>query len=72
MKRPSIIGLYANVIVYRRLAPGVFRELDAKNPRLPGGNREHRYHQWFTQDIGHPKLKEQIAGIMTIMRIAVS
>ena len=72
VKRPSLIGRYTNDIVYERLAPGVLDELKAKNPTLPSGKRRHRHHQWFTPDFGHPKLKEHIAGVMAVMRIATS
>ena len=29
-----------------------------------------RYHQWFNEESGHPKLKEHIAGVMALMRVS--
>jgi len=72
VKRPSLIGNFTNDIVYARLAPGVLDELKSKNPTLPSGNRKHHHHQWFTPDFGHPKLREHIAGVMAVMRVASS
>ncbi len=68
VKRPSIIGKYTNDIVYERLAYGVLEELRKRNPKLPSGNRRHRHHQWFSTDLGHPKLKEHIAAVTALMR----
>ena len=69
-KRTPLIGHYTNDIVYDRLAPGVLEELRKRTPRLPSGNRPHKFFQWFTPDIGHPKLKEHLAGVMALMRAA--
>ena len=72
VKRPSIIGHYTNDIVYARLAPGVLEELKARNPVLPSGNRKDKHHQWFTPDLGHPKLKEHLAAVIALMRAAAN
>ena len=69
-KRTPLIGHYTNDIVYDRLAPGVLDQLKKRNPPLPSGNRPHRHHQWFTPEIGHPKLKEHLIGVMALMRAA--
>ena len=68
VKRPGVIGHYTNNIVYERLAPGVLEELQRLNPTQPSGNRRNRHHQWFTTDIGHPKLKEHLAAVTALMR----
>ena len=69
-RRPSVIGRYTNDLVYERLAPGVLDELRRKNPAKPGGGRKARHHQWFTPDLGHPKLKEHLAAVTALMRAA--
>lgn len=69
-KRPSVIGHYTNDIVYARLAPGVLDELKRRNPSQPSGRRKNRHHQWFTPDLGHPKLKEHLAAVIALMRAA--
>lgn len=71
-RRTPLIGHYTNDIVYERLAPGVLEELRRLNPPLPYGNRPHRHHQWFTPDLGHPKLKEHLAGVMALMRASAN
>ena len=68
LKRPSILGRYTNDIVYERLAPGVLDELRKRNPVDERGHRKVKHHQWLTGNIGHPKLREHIAGVMALMR----
>lgn len=51
-------------MIYRRIAPGVLKELRERNP-----DRRVRHHQWFNPDKGHPKLREHIAGVIAIMKI---
>ncbi len=70
MKRPSVVGHYTNDIVYERIAPGLLKELRDVNPTLPTGRRQHRHHQWFTPEFGHPKLKEHLAAVTALMRAA--
>jgi len=48
----------------------LLHELKARNPTLPTGYRRNRYHQWFTPDLGHPKLKEHLAAVTALMRAA--
>ena len=67
-RRTPLIGHYTNDIVYERLVPGVLEELRRLNPPLPSGHRPHRHHQWFTPDLGYPKLKEHLAGVVALMR----
>ena len=71
-KRPSVIGHYTNDVVYARLAPGVLSELRNKNPVKPSGRRRAMHHQWFTPDIGNPKLKEHLAAVTALMRAAAN
>ena len=70
VKRPSVIGNYTNDIVYDRLARGVLDELKLINPPVSPGRRRHRHHQWLTGEVGHPKLKEHLIGVMALMRAA--
>ena len=69
-KRTPLIGHITNDLVYERLAPGVLDELKRKNPKLPTGRRRTTHHQWFTPDLGHPRLKEHLAAVMALMRAA--
>ena len=70
VKKPSVIGHYTNDFVYDRLAPGVLQELGRLNPKTPTGYRRHKLFQWFTPDLGHPKLKEHLAAVIALMRAA--
>lgn len=72
VKRPALVGKLTNDIVYDRLAPGILAELRKKNPTGTKGRRRHRHHQWLTEDVGHPRLREHIAAIMALMRAATS
>ena len=65
-----MIGRYTNDIVYERLAPGVLDELRSRTPRLPSGNLRNKLFQWFTPDLGHPKLKEHLAAVIALMKAA--
>lgn len=71
--RPQYFGTLTNDIVYSRLAPGVKKELRARNPRLPEtGRRRHRHHQLLSRDVGHPELKAHLAVVTALMRLAPS
>lgn len=73
VKKPSVIGRYTNDVVYERLAPGVLDELQKKNPVIKkGGGRPRKHHQWLTGDVGHPKLKEHLSGVMALMRASAN
>lgn len=71
-KRPRVVGKYTNDLVYSRIAPGVLIELQERNPAQPSGGRRAKHHQWFTRDLGHPKLKEHLAAVNALMRSSSS
>jgi hypothetical protein len=68
VRRPSVIGKYTNDIVYSRLAPGILKELETKNPILDSGRRKARHHQFLTDDIGHPALSQHLFAVISLMR----
>ena len=72
VRRPQVIGHYTNDFVYSRLAPGILNELRRLNPRLSSGELKNRHHQWFTPDLGHPRLKEHLAAVIALMKVSVS
>ena len=72
VKRPSVIGKYTNDIVYERIAPGVLEELKSRNPTQPSGGRQHKHHQWFTPDHGHPRLREHLTAAIALMRASTN
>jgi hypothetical protein len=67
-KRPPYIGRLTNDIVYERLAPGVLDELKEKTPKDEKGRRKYKYHQWLTEDVGHPRLREHLVAVITLMK----
>jgi len=69
-KKPGAVGMYTNDLVYARLAPEVLKELQKRNPRQPSGRRRHKHHQYLTEDIGHPRLREHLHAVVTLMKIS--
>ena len=67
LKRPSVIGHYTNDFVYARLAPGVLDELRARTPMVDG-RRKNKLFQWLTGDVGDPRLRAHLDGIVRLMR----
>ena len=65
---PQYVGHWTNNLVYKRLAPGVLDELRAKTPKTPRGHRRNRFHQWLTDDVGHPKLQQHISAVIALMK----
>lgn len=68
-KRPGVVGKWTNDF-YDRLAPGVRAELHRIVPRDEKGRPIVRLHQMLTDKIGHPKLKEFLEGLKTLMIIS--
>lgn len=66
--RPGVIGHWTNNIVYKRLAPGIWQELNRLTPRNNKGRLKHKLFQRLTDDIGHPKLREHLAVVLMIMK----
>jgi hypothetical protein len=67
-KRPVMAGKLTNNLVYERLAPGVLDELKKITPRDSKGRLKHKYFQRLTEDVGHPRLREHLASVITLMR----
>jgi hypothetical protein len=68
--KPWLVGKLTNQVVYERLAPGVLEELKRITPRTEKGSLKHKYHQRLTADIGHPKLRELLGGVLYTMRLS--
>lgn len=69
-KRPGVVGKWINDIVYERIAPQLLQELQTRNPKNENGNRNHCHHQFLTEELGQPKLREHISGVMAIGRLS--
>ena len=70
VKRPQYFGHLTNNIIYDRLAPGVRAELLKATPRKLDGRLAHHLHRRLTEDLGHPKLREHLASVITIMKLS--
>jgi hypothetical protein len=70
VKRPQYFGHLTNDIIYRRLAPGVLDELRRVVPKTPTGRRKHPFTQRLTDEIGHPRLREHLSGVVTVMKLS--
>jgi P63C domain len=68
--KPWHVGKLTNQVVYERLAPGVLEELKRITPRTEKGALKHKYHQRLTTDVGHPKLREHLGGVLFTMRLS--
>jgi len=69
INRPQCVANYTKDLVYSRLAPGILKELENRNPLLDG-HRKAKHHQWLTEDIGHPALAQHLYAVIGLMRIA--
>lgn len=72
IRRPQYFGHLTNDIIYRRLAPGVWKELKAKVQKDEKGRSKHKLFQHLTREIGDPRLRDLIASVTTIMRLSNS
>lgn len=72
VKRPIVVGRITNDLIYKRLAPEVFKALKDATPRDEKGRTKHRFFQHLTENIGHPKLKEHLIGVITLMKASQS
>lgn len=70
VKRPQYFGHLTNDIIYRRLAPGLLEELRNTTPKTDKGHRKHHLHRKLTPDLGHPRLRELMSSIVTIMKLS--
>jgi hypothetical protein len=70
VKRPQYFGHLTNDVIYRRLAPGVWKELKAKVEKDANGAPKHKLHQKLTPDLGHPKLRDLVTSVTTVMKLS--
>lgn len=68
--RPSVVGHLTNNVIYDRLAPGVREELHRLTPRDDRGRLKAHLHRRLTEDVGHPRLREHLASVVTIMKLS--
>lgn len=69
VRRPSYFGHITNDIIYKRLAPGVLKELKRKTPKSSNGRHKHQLHRRLSEDVGHPKLIAHLDSVVTVMKL---
>lgn len=69
VKRPPYFGHLTNDIVYRRMAPGIWKELKSKSAKAETATKPH-LHRYLTPDIGDPRLRETITKVTTVMELS--
>lgn len=67
-KRPGCIGNYTNDLIYSRLAPGIREELKVRQD----DNKYIRYHQFLTNELGHPALSQHMHTVIAFMKASSS
>jgi hypothetical protein len=70
VNRPRIVAIYTKDLVYARLAPGILKELEERNPKNEKGNRKAKHHQFLTDEVGHPALAQHLYAVIGLMRLA--
>lgn len=70
VKRPQYFGHLTNNIIYDRLAPKVRQALVAEIPRKADGRLKHHMHRRLSEEVGHPKLREYLSSVVTIMKLS--
>lgn len=68
--RPGAMAVFTKDIVYARLAPGILKELEDRNPTDGHGRRRRKHHQYLTRDHGHPKLNEHLDDLVLLMKVS--
>lgn len=66
---PQFFGHVTNNAIYSRLAPELLPELKKGASKL---QKKAKLHQFLTSDIGHPKLREHLASIVTLLKLSQS
>lgn len=65
--RPAYFGKITNNVIYARIAPELLPELKKAASK---SEKQTKLHQWLTSDTGHPKLREHLASIVTILKLS--
>jgi len=66
--KPQYFGSLTNDVVYKRLAPGVLDEL--KKQAAKDERKGAKLHQQLTPLLGHPRLREHLASVVSIMKLS--
>lgn len=67
---PQAVAHYTKDLVYARLAPGILKQLEERNPMTESGRRKGKHHQLLTEEVGHPALAQHLYALMGFQRIS--
>lgn len=71
VRRPQYFGHLTNDVIYRRLAPKVWEEIKSQNEKdKADGKPSGHLHRRLTPDIGHPKLRDLLTSVTTVMKLS--
>lgn len=71
VRRPQYFGHLTNDVIYRRLAPKVWEEIKSQQEKdKHEGKKTGRLHQRLTPDMGHPKLRDLLTSVTTVMKLS--
>lgn len=65
--RPAFFGKITNEVVYSRLAPDLLPELKKAANKA---EKKAKLFQWLTNEVGHPKLREHLASLVTLLKLS--
>jgi P63C domain len=68
VNRPQCVARYTKNLIYTRLAPGILKELESRNPIDDKGRRKTPHYFWLTEDIGHPALAQHLHAVIHLMK----
>jgi hypothetical protein len=74
---PSAVAHYTKDLIYARMAPGILKELERRNPVIVDeetGKRRRRahHHRFLTEDIGEPHLNQHMLMVIGIQRASTT
>lgn len=70
VQRPQYFGHLTNDVVYKRLAPGILKELKRVAQRNEAGRPTHALHQRLTAEVGYRRLHEHLGSVVTLMKLS--
>jgi hypothetical protein len=68
--RISACANYTKDLIYDRVAPGLLKEMEARNPITESGRRKGKHHQLLTEEIGVPNLAKHFGSVTALQKIS--
>ena len=67
MKLPQYFGHLTNNLIYRRIAPGLLRQLQER--RSERGTPNNKLHSWLSTDVGVPEVLLHLGTVVGLMKV---